>query len=150
MSVLDRFPHSTAELKRVKTVQFGVLSPDEIVRLLVFLSLNKKWWFGGGKSSDHRRPTNWWFQSAILSFSLVLSRGVLSVEQSCWSFARAVRAGETISKCSKEDFIRVAPLLRVETLLSEILSAKSHSRRTSSARISRSNSECARSIRTVF
>jgi hypothetical protein len=31
MSVLDRFPHSTAELKRVKTVQFGVLSPDEIV-----------------------------------------------------------------------------------------------------------------------
>jgi len=40
MSVLDRFPHSTAELKRVKTVQFGVLSPDEIVRLLVFLSLN--------------------------------------------------------------------------------------------------------------
>jgi len=32
MSVLDRFPHSTAELKRVKTVQFGVLSPDEIVR----------------------------------------------------------------------------------------------------------------------
>ena len=42
MSVLDRFPHSTAELKRVKTVQFGVLSPDEIVRLLVFLSLNMK------------------------------------------------------------------------------------------------------------
>ena len=34
MSVLDRFPHSTAELKRVKTVQFGVLSPDEIVRAL--------------------------------------------------------------------------------------------------------------------
>jgi len=30
MSVLG-FPHSTAELKRVKTVQFGVLSPDEIV-----------------------------------------------------------------------------------------------------------------------
>jgi len=42
MSVLDRFPHSTAELKRVKTVQFGVLSPDEIVsvffiRVVVFL-----------------------------------------------------------------------------------------------------------------
>ena len=37
MSVLDRFPHSTAELKRVKTVQFGVLSPDEIVS--VFFSL---------------------------------------------------------------------------------------------------------------
>ena len=34
MSVLDRFQHSTAELKRVKTVQFGVLSPDEIVRAL--------------------------------------------------------------------------------------------------------------------
>jgi hypothetical protein len=38
MSVLDRFPHSTAELKRVKTVQFGVLSPDEIVRSFLFLS----------------------------------------------------------------------------------------------------------------
>ena len=33
MSVIDRFPHSTAELRRVKAVQFGVLSPDEIVRL---------------------------------------------------------------------------------------------------------------------
>jgi len=46
MSVLDRFPHSTAELKRVKTVQFGVLSPDEIVSLLVFLSLKEImiWW----------------------------------------------------------------------------------------------------------
>jgi DNA-directed RNA polymerase II subunit RPB1 len=46
MSVLDRFPHSTAELKRVKTVQFGVLSPDEIVSLLVFLSLKEMmiWW----------------------------------------------------------------------------------------------------------
>jgi len=32
MSVIDRFPHSTAELRRVKAVQFGVLSPDEIVR----------------------------------------------------------------------------------------------------------------------
>ena len=32
MSVLDRFPHSTAELRRVKAVQFGILSPDEIVR----------------------------------------------------------------------------------------------------------------------
>jgi DNA-directed RNA polymerase II subunit RPB1 len=32
MSVQDRFPHSTAELKRVKAVQFGILSPDEIVR----------------------------------------------------------------------------------------------------------------------
>ena len=31
MSVLDRFPHSTAELRRVRAVQFGVLSPDEIV-----------------------------------------------------------------------------------------------------------------------
>ena len=38
MSVLDRFPHSTSELKRVKTVQFGVLSPDEIVRSFLFLS----------------------------------------------------------------------------------------------------------------
>jgi hypothetical protein len=37
MSVLDRFPHSTAELKRVKTVQFGVLSPDEIVSFVYFL-----------------------------------------------------------------------------------------------------------------
>jgi hypothetical protein len=34
MSVIDRFPHSTAELRRVKAVQFGVLSPDEIVRAL--------------------------------------------------------------------------------------------------------------------
>jgi hypothetical protein len=33
MSVHDRFPHSTAELCGVKAVQFGVLSPDEIVRL---------------------------------------------------------------------------------------------------------------------
>ena len=32
MSVIDRFPHSTAELRRVKAVQFGVLSPEEIVR----------------------------------------------------------------------------------------------------------------------
>jgi hypothetical protein len=32
MSVHDRFPHSTAELCRVTAVQFGVLSPDEIVR----------------------------------------------------------------------------------------------------------------------
>jgi DNA-directed RNA polymerase II subunit RPB1 len=32
MSVHDRFPHSTAELCRVNAVQFGVLSPDEIVR----------------------------------------------------------------------------------------------------------------------
>lgn len=32
MSVQDRFPHSTAELRRVKAVQFGILSPDEIVR----------------------------------------------------------------------------------------------------------------------
>ena len=46
MSVLDRFPHSTAELKRVKTVQFGVLSPDEIVSLLVFLSLKEMIWWG--------------------------------------------------------------------------------------------------------
>ena len=37
MSVLDRFPHSTAELKRVKTVQFGVLSPDEIVSVFFLL-----------------------------------------------------------------------------------------------------------------
>ena len=34
MSVIDRFPHSTAELRRVKAVQFGVLSPDEIVRVV--------------------------------------------------------------------------------------------------------------------
>ena len=40
MSVLDRFPHSTAELKRVKTVQFGVLSPDEIVSLVTCLSFS--------------------------------------------------------------------------------------------------------------
>jgi len=33
MSVHDRFPHSTAELCRVNAVQFGVLSPDEIVRV---------------------------------------------------------------------------------------------------------------------
>ena len=33
MSVIDRFPHSTAELRRVKAVQFGVLSPDEIHKL---------------------------------------------------------------------------------------------------------------------
>lgn len=43
MSVLDRFPHSTAELKRVKTVQFGVLSPDEIVS--VFFILMSSWFF---------------------------------------------------------------------------------------------------------
>ena len=32
MSVHDRFPHSTCELQSVRAVQFGVLSPDEIVR----------------------------------------------------------------------------------------------------------------------
>ena len=32
--MIDRFPHSTAELRRVKAVQFGVLSPDEIVRVV--------------------------------------------------------------------------------------------------------------------
>ena len=37
MSVQDRFPHSTAELRRVKAVQFGILSPDEIVRALFLL-----------------------------------------------------------------------------------------------------------------
>jgi len=35
MSVIDRFPHSTAELKRVVAVQFGVLSPDEIRKMSV-------------------------------------------------------------------------------------------------------------------
>ena len=40
MSVLDRFPHSTAELKRVKTVQFGVLSPDEIVSVFFLFTLS--------------------------------------------------------------------------------------------------------------
>ena len=40
MSVLDRFPHSTAELKRVKTVQFGVLSPDEIVSVFFIYSFH--------------------------------------------------------------------------------------------------------------
>lgn len=29
---MEGLPHSTAEYKRVKAVQFGVISPDELVR----------------------------------------------------------------------------------------------------------------------
>jgi hypothetical protein len=28
----DRFPYSSAEFKRVRAIQFGILSPDELVR----------------------------------------------------------------------------------------------------------------------
>ena len=47
MSVIDRFPHSTAELRRVKAVQFGVLSPDEIVRARRFAiaKFSRRAWF---------------------------------------------------------------------------------------------------------
>ena len=79
MSVLDRFPHSTAELKRVKTVQFGVLSPDEIVSLLVFLSLDEMmiWKI----ESDHHLSRQ--IDDFKARFFLFLSscREVLSVEQ---------------------------------------------------------------------
>ena len=30
--MVDRFPYSSAEFKRVRAVQFGILSPDELVR----------------------------------------------------------------------------------------------------------------------
>lgn len=33
--IKDMFPHSSAELKRVKKVQFGILSPDEIRKMSV-------------------------------------------------------------------------------------------------------------------
>ncbi len=33
MAGLDRFPFSTAEFKRVRAIQFGILSPDELVRV---------------------------------------------------------------------------------------------------------------------
>ncbi len=29
---MDRFPYSSAEFKRVKSIQFGILSPEELVR----------------------------------------------------------------------------------------------------------------------
>ena len=78
MSVLDRFPHSTAELKRVKTVQFGVLSPDEIVSLLVFLSLDEMIWRENrviiiGRQIDDFKARFFLFLSSC--------REVLSVEQ---------------------------------------------------------------------
>jgi hypothetical protein len=31
-AMVDRFPYSSAEFKRVRAVQFGILSPDELVR----------------------------------------------------------------------------------------------------------------------
>jgi len=30
--MLDRFPYSSAEFKRVRGIQFGILSPEELVR----------------------------------------------------------------------------------------------------------------------
>jgi len=77
MSVQDRFPHSTAELKRVKTVQFGVLSPDEIVSSILSFSLNEMILGGnrviiiGGQIDD--------FKARFFLF-LSSCRGVLSVE----------------------------------------------------------------------
>ena len=100
MSVLDRFPHSTAELKRVKTVQFGVLSPDEIVSLLVFLSLNEMILRENrviiiGRQIDDFKARFFLFLSSC--------RGVLSVEQ-CWYFARVVCAGETTKTSRSKDY----------------------------------------------
>ena len=80
MSVLDRFPHSTAELKRVKTVQFGVLSPDEIVSLLVFLSLKEMIWRENRVIIIGRQIDD--FKARFFLFLSSCRGGVLSVEQS--------------------------------------------------------------------
>ena len=82
MSVLDRFPHSTAELKRVKTVQFGVLSPDEIVSLFFFLSffLSMRMMIWKIESDHHLSRQIDDFKARFFLF-LSSCREVLSVEQ---------------------------------------------------------------------
>lgn len=33
LRAMDRFPYSKAEFKRVRAIQFGILSPEELVRV---------------------------------------------------------------------------------------------------------------------
>ena len=102
MSVLDRFPHSTAELKRVKTVQFGVLSPDEIVSLLVFLSLKEMIWRENrviiiGRQIDDFKARFFLFLSSCRG---VFSRSSSRVDRSLARYALARRYRNARKKIS--------------------------------------------------
>ena len=50
MATMDRFPYSSAPVKRVKAIQFGILDPDFVVSKGVTM---RKWRRSGG---EQRRP----------------------------------------------------------------------------------------------